>query len=100
MRFKTHSSRYACLEKRKMAKKIKIAPNLTHRRGKMLFDASKIIEEKDVKSINFVFANLHGDLQVRLTEPLEGKHVHPFKDLQELDDLLLNNGLIPQSYFA
>ena len=66
----------------------------------MLYDASKIIEENDIASVNFVFANNHGDLHVRLSEPLDGKSVYPFKNLDDLNDLLLSNKLIPQSYFA
>ena len=100
VRFKSHTSRYACLEKKKHSKSIKIAPNLTQRRGKMLYDASKIIEEKDIASVNFVFANNHGDLHVRLSEPLDGKSVFAFKNLEELDNLLLSNRLISQSYFV
>lgn len=99
VRFKSHCSRYACMEKKKRSN-TKLAPNLTHRRGKLLYDASQIIKDNEITAIEFVFANINGDLQVRLAEPLDGKSVYPFKNFDELDDLLLSNRLIQQSYFA
>ena len=101
VRFKSHSSRYACLLKKKSIKSNKIAPNLTRRRGKMLFDANKIIKDKQLSaSIEFCFANIHGDLQVRLAEPVNGTKVHAFDSLKGLDDFLLEHHIIPEGYFC
>ena len=100
VRFKTHTSRYACLSKKKELKSNKIAPNLTRKRGKMLFDASKIIKDKMLTQIDFVFANIHGDLHVRLAEPIEGSKVHPFNSLKHLDDFLLEHNVISESCFC
>ena len=100
IRFKTHKSRYACLEKKKNAKTGKLSPNLTKKRGKILYDAGNIIKDKEINSIDFVFANRHGDLQVRLATPYEGKQVFPFYSLQDLDDFLLERRLIDEPKFC
>ena len=100
VRFKTHNSRYACLLKKKELKSNKIAPNLTRMRGKLLFDASKIIKDKMLTQIEFAFANIHGDLHVRLAEPIEGSKVHPFNSLKHLDDFLLEHNVISESCFC
>lgn len=100
IRFKSHKSRYSCLEKKKNAKSGTLSPNLTKKRGKILYDASNIIKEKKIDSIAFVFANYHGDLQVRLAAPYENKQVFPFNSLKELDDFLLERHLISESQFC
>ena len=100
IRFKSHRSRYECLGKKKSAKSGKISPNLTKRCGKILYDASKTIKDNDIKSVEFVFANHHGDLQVRLANPYEGKQVYPLQSLKELDDFLLERNLISESQFC
>ena len=101
VRFKSHSSRYACLLKKKSLKSNKIAPNLTRKRGKMLFDANKVIKDKELSSsIQFCFANIHGDLQVRLAEPIDGTKVHPFDSLKQLDEFLLEHHVITEAYFC
>ena len=46
---------------------------------KILYEASTIKKEND-KSVQFVFANLHG--------PYEGKKVFPFNNLKDLDVFL------------
>lgn len=99
VRFKSHASRYACLIKKKQLKSNKISPNLTRNRGKILHKASEIINEKKPSAIEFAFANIHGDLQIRLAEPCDGKKVHPFNSLNELDTFLLDNNLISNAIF-
>lgn len=100
VRFKSHSSRYACLLKKRDLKSNKIAPNLTRKRGQLLFNTTKIIKDKMLSQIEFVFANIHGDLQVRLAEPIEGTKVHPFDSLKQLDDFLLTHNVISESCFC
>ena len=97
VRFKSHSSRYACLMKKKEMKCKKIAPNLTRKRSKLLFDTTNIIKDKLLTQIEFAFANINGDLHVRLAEPIEGSKVHPFSSLKQLDDFLLDHNVISES---
>ena len=51
VRFKSHSSRYECLKNKKRSKTIKLAPNLTKKRGKMLYDATKILDDNTTHNI-------------------------------------------------
>ena len=99
VKFKSHASRYACLIKKKQLKCKNIAPNLSKNRGKILHKASELINEKKPSTVKFVFANIHGDLQIRLAEPCNGKMVHPFNSLKELDNFLLENNLIISPIF-
>ena len=72
----------------------------------MLFDANKIIKDEELSSsIEFCFANIYGDLQVRLTEPVNGTgsckwFMHAFDSLKRLDDFLLEHRIIPEAYFC
>ena len=100
VRFKSHNSRYVCLMKKKEMKYKKIAPNLTRKRSKLLFDTSTIIKDKLLTQIEFAFANIHGDLHVRLAEPIKGSKVHPFNSMKQLDDFLLDNNVISESCFC
>ena len=92
IRFKTHRSRYAVYQDRKKSKSVKISPNLTKRRGALLYEASQLVN--DAEKVNFVFANVHGDLNIRLVEPYKDKMVFPFSSMGQLKDLLaeINEG--------
>ena len=57
-------------------------------KDKILYEASTIKKEND-KSVQFVFANLHG--------PYEGKKVFPFNNLKDLDVFLLEKTLISET---
>ena len=94
IRFKTHHARYTVYRQRKHAKNTKIHANLTKRRGKLLFDASNAI--RGIDKVNFCFSNIHGDLNVRLEESYNGKHVYSFNSLSELSELLIQAGLVQQ----
>ena len=90
VRFKTHKTRYDVYKQRKKARNVKIAPNLTKRRGKLLYDASNLVNGMD--KVDFVFANIHGDLQVRLVEPYEDKILFYFNSIDDLTKLLADMG--------
>ena len=75
IKFKTHTSRYSVYNERKKAMNIKIVPNLTKRRGKLLYDAIQSTE--DATLVNFVYADAHGDLKIRLNDP-QRKVCFPF----------------------
>ena len=82
VRFKTHSSRYLVYKERKKARNVKISPNLTKRRATLLYEASNWV--KDLDAVDFVFANIHGDLNLRLVEPYQEKILFPFSTLDDL----------------
>ena len=86
VRFKTHCTRYTVYKQRKKAKHVKIVPNLMKRRGKLLYDASTLVEK--IEGVDFVFGNTHGDLNVFLSEPYEDKQIYNFSSLDDLKNLL------------
>ena len=95
VRFKSHSSRYKVFNKRKSLKNIRISPNLTQTRSKMLAEAVELIKEKIYRDDwGFVFANQHGDLLIRLQEKFNGKHYFPFNSLETLTLKLEEIGLL------
>ena len=86
IKFKTHAARYAVYDARKKVRSAKFLPNLTKRRGKLLFDALKICEDHD--KVNFVYAHIHGDIKVRLNAPHNEKYVFAFTTIDQLTNLL------------
>lgn len=86
IKFKSHAARYSVYNERKKARNIKIAPNLNKRRGKLLYDAVQLSVNES--KVNFVYADAHGDLKIRLHEPHNEKHVFSFNSLDELNNLL------------
>ena len=87
-------------QKNKQRKQNLLGPNLTRTRGKLLYEASQTIKDKKLSGVQFVFANIHGDLHVRLTNPCNDSEVHPFETLQDLDTFLMDNGIINESCFC
>ena len=94
VRFKSHSARYAVYKKRKAVKNKKISPNLTPHRSKLLLEAIDMCESIEKNDWGFAFANQHGDLQIRLSEPFEGKHFFSFDSRETLAELLEKVGLL------
>ena len=87
VRFRSHRQRYAVYKERsKLQHGVKMNPNLTKKRGTMLYKSSKLVE--NVQGVDFTFANIHGDLCVRLTAEHEGRNVWTFQSLGELKKLL------------
>ena len=87
VRFKTHEARYKVYDERKKSKSTKIRPNLTRRRGQLLHQASKLVE--DVDQVHFVFANDHGDLKLRLkNKTADDKQYFDFKSMEDLKETL------------
>ena len=98
VKFKSHEKRYAVYEKRSRCKRgIKINPSLTPKRMKLLerlnysilsYKSTSQIENKHFP-IDFAFANTHGDLFVRLIEPVGGKNFHGITYFEDFQDLLI-----------
>ena len=70
---------------------MKISPNLPKRRSTLLYEASKRLE--DVEKVNFTFADIHGDLVIRLQEEYKGKFLFTFNSMDDLDELLREMGI-------
>ena len=66
VRMKSHSARYDIYNKRKTIKikNVRINPSLTDRRRNLLGKANE--KYKDHPAINFLYADINGDLKVRL----------------------------------
>ena len=91
IRFKSHRARYEVYEKRKSSNNIKIKPNLTKKRQTLRYDATQLVENND--KVDFAYADIHGDIKVRLVNLHKGKYAHNINSIEELEDLLdcLNN---------
>ena len=74
VRFTTHRARYQVYTNRKSTRNVKIRPNLTRRRETLRYEASESTKDND--KVNFVYADVHGDIKVRLIDQYKGKHVH------------------------
>ena len=61
IRFRNHATRYRVYNARKKSKKVKICPNLTKTRSDLLYNATQFT--KDVDGVDFVLADIHGDLK-------------------------------------
>ena len=83
-----HSSRYAAYLKRNnlRSKRMKITPSLTNRRRKLLDEANEKFSDHPL--IDFLFCDIHGDLKVKLGQPLNNKSFYKFDDLEEIQYLL------------
>ena len=91
VKFKSHSARYLVYKKRKKGNNIKISPNLTNRKSMLLYEAAKRLE--NVETVNFAFADIHGDLNIRLQEEYQGKFLFTFNSIADLNELLREVGM-------
>ena len=90
VRFRSHQTRYEVYKQRKKASKIKIRPNLTKRRSDTLYKAQSLAEKTD--GVEFVYANTHGDLSVKLSQAINEKTDFGFSTMTELKSFLNEKG--------
>ena len=87
VRFKSHRVRYEVYKERKKSNNVKIRPNLTRKRGDLLYRASQLVN--GIEEIDFCFANTHGDLTLRLKEASNnGKQFFNFHSMDDLRTIL------------
>ena len=86
VRFKTHATRYSVYRKRNETKKYKVCPNLTRLREKTLYDAEAVVA--DIPDVNFVYADIHGDMKVRFKNKMEDREAYKFDSIKHLIELL------------
>ena len=87
VRFRSHSFREKAYVNRKKCtnRNIKINLSLTRKRRKTLIYVYKISDK--LPNVNFFYAEIHGNLKLRLNKPINNKIVYPFRDKQELLNL-------------
>ena len=98
LRFRSHGFKEKVYHKRKTikGKKIKVKLSLTRHRTKTIKYAHRITENNN--NVKFVFADMNGNLKMRLNDKIENKYVHEFKSIQDLHKLFDRlNWDIPQS---
>ena len=88
VRFKLHSFQEKANVSRKKctSRNIKIRLSLTRKRRKTPTYAYRISDK--LPNVNFFYADIHGNLALRLNKPINNKIVYPFRDKQELLNLL------------
>ena len=86
IRFKSHTTRYKVYNERKMARNVKIRPDLTKGNKVMLYEAQQITGS--LENVNFVYANAHGNISLRLHRPHNNRYVFPFSTIEDLNKLL------------
>ena len=88
IRFRTHAFRAALYQKRKTItnNKLKVKLSLTKKRTKTLTQAYKMVESN--QQVKFVFADINGNLKLRLNQPIEhNKYTYTFDTIVDLEDL-------------
>ena len=96
VRFRTHQSRYELYGKRKeLQNGIKMSPHLTYHRGKILHESIEHVE--NIQGVEYTFANLHGDLAVKLSDKYEGKDIFSFNTIDELNNILIDKKLVEEA---
>ena len=93
LRFKSHSAKEVFYKARKnlinTRKEVKIRPSLSNNQINLLRDAEAVVEEFNFKEeimnpVDFVFANVHGQTQVKLREDFRGSPFLSFNTIPEL----------------
>ena len=87
VRSRSHASRYSVFSQKKNLRNLKIGPNLTTKRNKLLTEAIQLVDNID--GVDFVYADIHGDAKVRLKAAFNGKFAVLFTSIEELKKLLL-----------
>ena len=78
--------------KKKLQNGVKINPDLTPKRSNVLYKSTNLV--KDVEGVEFTFANIHGDLCVRLSTAHNDKHVWKFESIPDLRKILQDRGIV------
>ena len=93
IRFKSHSAKEAFYRARKTLpparRGVKIRPSLSENQKKLLKEAETLVEEYKLNDENrnpvaFVFANIHGEVQVKLKKKFRGNDLITFRSIKDL----------------
>ena len=95
--FKSHISRYSNYrwkkEKRHRGTATRRVPNIPEQRASLLLEAHHMVQNHE--EIKLVYADVHGNVKVRLQKCHKGKNVFTFDNIDSLKKLLLQMGLVP-----
>ena len=93
VRFKSHHARYEAYRKRKEVKNgVKFNPHLTSRRGTLLYETETLADK--IEPVDFVYANINGDICARLKHAVNGTEVIKFESTQQFLEKLSNLNVI------
>ena len=93
IRFKSHAAKEAFYRARKdllpARKDVRIKPSLSLNQKNLLRDAETFVEkfglkDEEVNPVEFVFANLHGEIQVKMKKKFRGSCFITFNSLKDL----------------
>ena len=106
LRFKSHSSKEAFYKARKSLgvnrKDVKIRPWLTPAQKTLLNDARDYLNtQKDVALLNppeFVFANVHGQVQVKMSQKCKEGLFVTIKSMEHLTRVIANANMLEGSF--
>ena len=99
LRFKSHSAKEAFFNCRKNIRRgIKVKPSLTPDRRKLLKEADYFIKTNSIGTSlkiepEYVFADIHGNLKVKMKKEGRGKRYFKFSTLSELRELIDKNNM-------
>ena len=97
LRFKSHAAKEAFYRARKALpasqEGVRIRPALSPNQKKLLYDSQQLLEryqygEEMVNPPEFVFANLHGDIQVKLKNKFRHSEMVTFNSIKQLTHIL------------
>ena len=94
VRFKSHSAKEAFFKAHKEQENVTIYPSLTKRRLNFLYEARDFLKEFNYKNSNTfnpplaVFANVHGDIQVKFSKKTARGQYLTINSLEELSYIL------------
>ena len=88
IRFRSHKTRYNVFREKKKLKHVKISANLTKKRGKLLHEAIEFVES--INEVDYVFADIHGDLKVKVKKQYKGTNTFKFETFENLKKLLID----------
>ena len=94
VRFKSHSAKESFYKKRKTIKRprVKIQPSLCDRRRKLWNDSNELIEYYQNEAVrnppDFVLADVHGNLMVKMTNETDGRLFHKFESTKQLVEII------------
>merc|ERR1712218_377201 len=93
--FKSHISRCSNYrwrkEKRHRGTAARRVPNIPEQRATLLLEAHQLVQNHG--AIKLVYADVHGNVKVRLQKTYKGKNVFTFDNIDSLKKLLVQIGL-------
>ena len=87
VKFKSHSFKEKIYFKRKAVKDVKIKPTLTKHRIELLKNTNTLITDNPGTNFLFTYADVHGNLKIRLKNARNGREVVRFDNEKDFNQL-------------